>query len=130
MRHKRQLGVRVVLLGLPAEIAESLGQIISEWGAVLDVPPLFPILQGFELIPEADADLVFVWTGANVGASILELVRKVHPQISVVAVNLDATNAEMLDALDSGAIDYCTSPFDLTHIHWLLQAANQARYCC
>jgi DNA-binding NtrC family response regulator len=126
MLHERELGVRVVLLGLPADIAESLGQIVSNWGAALYVAPLFPTLQGLGLIQEAGADLVFVWTGANAGPCLLELVRKAHPQISVVAVNLDATHAETLDALDSGAIDYCTPPFDLTHIRWLLQAANQA----
>ena len=130
MLHERELGVRVVFFGLPADIAESLGEIVSKSGAVLYIAPLVPIFEGLGLIREAGADLVFVWTGANAGPSLLELVRRVHPQISVVAVSLHAKNPETLDALDSGAIDYCTPPFDLIHIRWLLQAANQAPYTC
>ena len=80
MLDERELGVRVVLLGLPADIAESLGQIVSKWGAVLYIPPLSPILESLGLIQEAGANLVFVWTGANAGPPLLELLRKAHPE--------------------------------------------------
>ena len=123
-------GVRVVLLGLPADVAESLGRIVSKWGSVVYIPPPFPTLQSLSLMQEVTADLVFVWTGANHGTSLLELVRKVQPQIPVVAVSLHAKDPEMLNALDSGAVDYCTPPFDLIHIQWLLQAAKKAAHNC
>lgn len=130
MIQERERGVRVVLLGLPLEIAETLDQIVSKWGAVLYIPPLFPILQSLGLIKDASADLVFVWTGAGVGSSLLDLVREAQPQIPTVAVSFHTKSAEALDALDSGAIDYCTPPFDLTHIQWLLEGARQGQYSC
>jgi response regulator of citrate/malate metabolism len=121
--------LRVVLLGLPADIAESLSQIVSKRGAILHIPPLYPILQSLDLIREAAPDLVFVWTGGNPGASLLEVVRRAEPQIPTVAVNSHVENREILDALDSGAMDYCIPPFDFTHIEGLLRATDKA-VCC
>ena len=121
--------LRVVLMGLPADIAESLSQIISKRGAILHIPPLYPILQSLELIREAAPDLVFLWTGENPGTSLLEVVRRAEPHIRTVAVNSHVKNREILDALDSGAVDYCIPPFDFTHIEGLLRANNKAACC-
>ena len=129
MLPESELNPRVVLLGLPADLAESLGQIVSTRGEILYIPPHFPILRGLDLIRDAAPDLVFVWTGDNPGASLLEAVRKAEPQVPAVAVNSYVKNREILDALDSGAVDYCTPPFDFTHIQWLLRATNKTAYC-
>ena len=50
-------------MGLPADIAESLSHIVSKRGAVLYIPPLFPILRSLDLIREAAPIWLFVWTG-------------------------------------------------------------------
>jgi CheY-like chemotaxis protein len=117
-------------LGLPADIAESLGRIVSKWGSIVHIPPLFPTGRTLGLMWEVAPDLVFVWTGTNPGASLLEVVRRAQPQIPVVAVNLRVVNSEILDALDSGAVDYCTPPFDIPHIQWLLHAAHRPPCSC
>ena len=62
-------------MGLPADIAESLSYIVSKRGAVLYIPPLFPILRSLDLIRAAAPDLVFVWTGENIRTSLLEVVK-------------------------------------------------------
>jgi CheY-like chemotaxis protein len=129
MLPKGEPNLRVVLLGLPADTAESLGQIVSKRVAILYIPPLFPTLRSLALIREAAPDLVFVWTGENSGTALLEVVRRAEPQIPAVAVNSHVKNREILDALDSGAADYCTPPFDFTHIQRLLQA-NHKTACC
>ena len=121
--------LRVVLLGLPADIAESLGQIVSKRGAILYIPPLFPILRSLDLIREASPHLVFVWIGENPGTFLLEVVRRAEPQVPAVAVYPHVKNRAILDALDSGAVDYCTPPFDFTHIQGLLRA-NHKTACC
>jgi len=129
MLSKSETDVRVVLLGLPADLAGSLRQIVSKGGEILYIPPLFPIFRSLDLIREAAPDLVFVWTGENLGTSLLEAVRNAEPQVPAVAVNSHVKNREILDALDSGAMDYCTPPFDLAHIRGLLQA-NDKTACC
>ena len=129
MLPKSEPNLRVVLLGLPADIAESLSQIVSKWGAILHIPPLFPILRSLALIREAAPDLVFVWTGENPGTSLLDVVRRAEPQVPAVAVNSHVKNREILDAFDSGAVDYCTPPFDFTHIQGLLRAHRKTACC-
>ena len=121
--------LRVVLMGLPADIAESLSHIVSKRGAVLYIPPLFPILRSLNLIRKAAPNLAFIWTGDNPGTSLLEAVRRAEPQLPTVAVNSYVKSPEILDALDSGAVDYCIPPFDFTHIQRLLQA-NDKIACC
>jgi len=95
----------------------------------LYIPPLFPIPRSLALIREAAPDLVFVWTGENPGTSLIQVVRRAEPQVPAVAVNSYVKNREILDALDSGAVDYCTPPFDFTHIQRLLQT-NDKTACC
>lgn len=126
---KPEPNLRVVLLGLPADIAESLGQIVSERALVLYIPPVFPILRSLALIQAAAPDLVFVWIGENPGTSLLEAVREAEPQVPAVAVVSHVKIREILDGLDSGAVDYCTPPFDLSHIHGLLQTTPKIACC-
>lgn len=120
MLPKSEPNLRVVLLGLPLDIAESLGQIVSRWGAIFYIPLLFPILQSLGLIREAAPDLVFVWTGEDPGTTLLEAVRRAAPQVPAVAVNSHVKMHEILNVLDAGATDYCTPPFDLIHLQGLL----------
>lgn len=129
MLAKKESNLRVVLLGIPVDIAESLSQIVSQWGVIFYIPPFYPILRSLGLIREAAPDLVFVWTGENPGTTLLEAVRRAEPQVPAVAVNSRVRMHEILDALDSGATDYCTPPFDLIHLQGLL-GANTKIACC
>lgn len=117
--------LRVVLMGLPADIAESLSHIVSRRGPVLYIPPLFPILRSLDLIRAAAPDLAFVWTGDSPGAPLLEAVRRAEPRLPTVAVNSYFKGPEIFDAFDSGAVDYCIPPFDFTHIQRLLQTNDK-----
>jgi CheY-like chemotaxis protein len=121
--------LRIVLLGIPLQVAGSLEEILSEWGAVLYIPPQFPILRGLGLIRDAVPDVVFVWTGGNPTTSLIEVVRGAEPSLPIVAVNAYLKSSEILDALDHGAVDYCTPPFDRSHLQGLLQAADKTACC-
>lgn len=129
MSSEPEPNLRVVLLGLPADIAESLGQIVSERALVLYIPQLFPILRSVALMQAAAPDLVFAWVGEDPGMSLLEAVRQAEPQIPAVAVATRVMAREILDSLESGAVDYCTPPFDLSHIHGLLRTTPKLACC-
>ena len=117
--------VRVVLLGLPADIAESVGQIVSEQAAVLYIPPLFPVPRSLVLIQEAAPDLIFVWTGDNSDASLLEAVQKAEPHVTAVAVNSRVENR----APELGPADYCNPPFGFIRIQEALRATTKIACC-
>jgi hypothetical protein len=130
MAQERELSVKIVLLGLPPETAENLGQIITKWGAAVYVPPVFPIIETIGMIEEVGADVVFVWTGNGSGASLYKLVRRALPKIPVVALNLHAEHPALHAASEPEADDRGTWPFNFTHIRRLLHAANQGGYSC
>jgi len=129
MLPKPEANLRVVLLGLPADIAESLGQIVSERALVLYIPQLFPILRSVALMQAAAPDLVFAWLAENPGTSFLDTVRQAEPQVPAVAVATHVMAREILDSLESGAVDYCTPPFDFSHIHGLLRTTPKMACC-
>jgi DNA-binding NtrC family response regulator len=129
MLAKKATNIRVVLLGLPMDIAENLSQIVSQWGVILYIPPLYPILRSLGLIREVAPDLVFVWTGETPGTTLLDAVRRAEPQIPAVAVNSHVKMYEILDALDSGVTDYCTPPFDVIHLQGLVGGDTKTACC-
>ena len=68
------------------------------------------------------ADIVFVGGGPAKYLPLLRWVRKERPGSPfVVVTRLPATSA-WLDALETGATDYCSSPFEARQIRWLMQS--------
>ena len=45
--------------------------------------------------------------------------------VPVVVVSRHPETAEYLDAMDAGAADYCSAPFEPSHIHWILQRRHR-----
>lgn len=124
------MNLKVVLLGLPHDIADSLGHFISRWGLTLYIPQQVPNLQTLRLLNDSTPDLVFVWTGGTQGTSLLEAVKMSNAQVPTIAVSRLFKSIEVLDALDSGAIDYCIPPFDPTHIQRLLEIIEKPVCSC
>ncbi len=116
---------KILLLGLPPDVAEIMGSFASRWGLILYVPRQIPNIETLNLIKDAAPDLAFVWTGGPQGTSLLETVRTSNPSVRAVAVSRSFKVSEVLDALDSGAIDYCALPFDDTHLKTLLDTCLQ-----
>ncbi len=55
-------------------------------------------------------------------AGDLDAVRRKHPGLPVIVVSQHSNVTEWLDALDGGAADYCSAPFELTHLGWILSS--------
>jgi len=127
---KSESNARVVLVGLPADVAESLGQIVSKLGAILYIPLCFDIPQSLALLREAAPTLAFVWIGGSSRTSLLDAVKRAEPQVRAVAVSSQLEVEDILSALESGAVDYCTPPFDFAHFQGLLQSTDKIPCCC
>ncbi len=48
-----------------------------------------------------------------------------HPDLPVVAVSRTGEVGEWLDAIDAGARDYCSSPFEPSLISWILESVSR-----
>jgi DNA-binding response OmpR family regulator len=71
------------------------------------------------------ADIVFAGGPATEYLPLLRWVREERPELPFVVVTRVAETKEWLNALEAGATDYCSSPFETRHIHWLMETALQ-----
>lgn len=74
-----------------------------------------------------DADIVFAGGEPAYYLSLLRLLRAVRPSLPFVVVTRIPETKEWLDALDAGATDYCSAPFDSKHLEWLMESALPRR---
>jgi DNA-binding response OmpR family regulator len=70
-----------------------------------------------------DVDIVFAGGDPSQYLPLLRRVRDERPSLPFVVVTRIPETSEWLDALEAGATDYCSSPFESRQIHWLMEAA-------
>jgi DNA-binding response OmpR family regulator len=70
-----------------------------------------------------DVDIVFAGGEPSQYLSLLRRVREENPHLPFVVVTRVPETTEWLNALEAGATDYCSSPFESRQIHWLMEAA-------
>ena len=46
-----------------------------------------------------------------------------HPEIPVIAVTEQPDTGQWIDALEQGAVDYCSAPFEEGEVIWTLATA-------
>lgn len=69
-----------------------------------------------------DADIVFAGGEPKNYLSLLRKVREARPALPFVVVTRVPETREWLDALEAGATDYCSAPFENRQIHWLMES--------
>ena len=102
---------RIVLTGLESPAMEDLGRVLSEQG--------HEVVVGWEGALGA-ADAIFCSGDEPTYAALVQEVRKLRPNLPVVVVTRLPETAKWLDALEAGAADYCSAPFETVQICWLL----------
>jgi DNA-binding response OmpR family regulator len=70
-----------------------------------------------------DADIVFAGGEPSQYLSLLRRVRAEKPALPFVVVTRVPETTEWLNALEAGATDYCSSPFESRQLHWLMESA-------
>jgi DNA-binding response OmpR family regulator len=73
------------------------------------------------------ADIVFAAGDGKRYVPLLRKVREAFPALPFVVVTRIPETADWLDALEAGATDYCSGPFDPRHMSWLMEAAVPER---
>jgi DNA-binding response OmpR family regulator len=70
-----------------------------------------------------DADIVFAGGEPIHYLCLLRKVRESRPGLPFVVVTRVPETKEWLDALEAGATDYCSAPFENRQINWLMESA-------
>jgi DNA-binding response OmpR family regulator len=74
----------------------------------------------------AHADIVFANGEGRQYLALLRTLRDADPGLPFVVVTRIPETSDWLDALEAGATDYCSSPFDARQMNWLMESALPA----
>lgn len=107
----------VILLGVEQTIATLIGRVLAadrhyveHWSGIAGVADLI------------DADIVFAGGEPSQYLPLLRRVRDQRPALPFVVVGRTPETSEWLDALEAGATDYYSSPFEASQIHWVMES--------
>lgn len=108
----------VFLIGLEQTIAAQISRALAVERHRIEQKP-----QNIGIRDLMDVDIVFAGGEPSQYLSLLRLVREERPALPFVVVTRIPETTEWLDALEAGATDYCSSPFESRQIHWLMESA-------
>ncbi len=109
---------KVALIGLEQPAANQIGRALAT-----DLHQIQQMPRDAGLEDLIGADIVFAGGGPAYYLSLLRLLRAVRPSMPFVVVTRIPETKEWLDALEAGATDYCSAPFESRQIHWLMESA-------
>ena len=112
----------VVLIGLAESLVDELRRIFREQGYEVHSGPLSPCAQALCLVEEVKADVVFCSAEPERCVPLLQAMKQERRGVPVVVVSRLPEASLWLNALELGAADYCTPPFESTQIKWVLQS--------
>ena len=109
---------RVVFVGVERAAAAQIARALAAEGHQIEQKP--KTSGAYELL---DADIVFAGGEPVHYLSLLREVRESRPGLPFVVVTRAPETREWLDALEAGATDYFSAPFENRQIHWLMESA-------
>lgn len=112
---------RIVTVGLEKSAASQLGRVLGYERHEIAHKPKTTSVDDV-----ADADIVFANGDGKNYLTLLKQVRESHPALPFVVVTRIPETSDWLDALEAGATDYCSAPFEPNHINWLMESAGMA----
>lgn len=110
---------RIAFVGIEPELEEQLRTALSIAHPQLTAHSCESLAEA----GESGAHLVF---GSFV-ESLDALAQAVQPAAPVVVVSRLPETHEYLQAMEAGAFDYCTAPFERSHMEWLLDRERRRR---
>ena len=112
----------VALLGLPEDLAQPLARVLR---AETHQISRKRYLQDFQHGPKVT--VVFISGDSPEFRSTIALLREAEPGLAVVVVTRQPGTSQWLDALDSGAADYCGAPFERVQVRWIMESVTGQR---
>jgi DNA-binding response OmpR family regulator len=109
---------KVVLIGLEQSAASQIGKALSTESHEIDNKPCTAPVSDI-----LNADIVFAAGDSKQYLPLLKGVRKARPSLPFVVVTRIPETSDWLDALEAGATDYCSAPFEARQIRWLMESA-------
>lgn len=113
---------RVVLLGLEERLAGELEAVLKGQQHTVIAEPYHPPAECPRLLHKVGADVVFCPAERGRYLALLAALKRAAEPTPVVVVSRTPEVDEWLEAIEAGASDYCTAPFEPSHIAWIVQS--------
>jgi DNA-binding NtrC family response regulator len=109
---------KAVLIGLEQSAANQIGRALTLERHEIELKS--KCASANDLI---DADIVFANGDGKQYMPLLKQIREALPSLPFVVVTRIPETSDWLDALEAGATDYCSAPFEARQISWLMESA-------
>lgn len=116
---------RALLIGLEPGLALELEQTLARLGHAAsrsDLDQVPALARRLDVIFCSDQ-----WSNVN---SLVTLLRSLRTPIRVIVASRRAEEAAWLEALEAGADDYCSTPFETSQISWAMHLSPAAASRC
>ena len=114
-----------VLFGLDGSLGSELSGALAAQGRLTRSEPVPDGTLGGRALSPRDISVVFCLAKRRCYEPVLELVKHARPDLPVVVVSRGADSFEWLNALEAGAADYCSAPFQSGQISWILEGLRR-----
>jgi len=105
---------RTVILGLPDDLASSLGHVLREQGHAVR------LVHALQEVCYDHPEVAFISGDNPEFPNYLDSLRASAPDLPLVVVTRFPENSTWLDALEAGAKDYCGAPFEPAQLRWIM----------
>jgi DNA-binding response OmpR family regulator len=109
---------KIVLIGLEQSAANQISRALSS-----ERHEIKSKSKNITMDDLIDADVVFAGGDQAQYLTLLRRIRASRPTLPFVVVTDRPETSHWLDALEAGATDYCSAPFEPRQINWLMESA-------
>ena len=116
-----------LVFGLDTELSDELRMALSMENQAVYAAPSATINECLDLAHRMKAEVLFCPSNPLCYRPLLRAVRLHRPDLPVIVVSRKPNAPEWIDAMESGATDYCSAPFEPTQLRWVLETASRSR---
>jgi|SRR5579863_1894878 len=120
---------KIVFTGLEQRVQNDLGRVLGDEGHEVQSMDsgFFRLLDASRVAVQdaghfEGADAVFCNGDCPGYALVLRQIRDLRPNLPIVVVTRLPESEKWLNALEEGADDYCSAPFEAIQVRWILSA--------
>ncbi len=118
----------VLLIALDKSLATELAGALSFESRTFHLAPFEPTAEGLKAAVRSDTALVFCSADRETYTLLLNLIKQEGLELPVVVVSRHPQTDEWLDAIEAGAADYCSPPFEAFQISWIIDNTLKYRH--
>jgi DNA-binding NtrC family response regulator len=118
----------ILLFGLDDALASELAGALVNQGRKFASTPFRPTPGGMKRAIRPGIGLVFCPAETERYRLLLDFIRRERPELQVVVVSRRPEVSDWLDAIEAGAADYCSPPFESAQVRWIIENTLKYRH--